>query len=83
LYNWKAQQEVTLFEGAPTRRLFDRYNGDQVLFIITLVLEKLGTSSIEHGREIETLIINKLPFTSSSELTVFNWLEEQITINKV
>ena len=83
LYNWTAQQGRPVFEGAPTRRLFDRDNGHQVFFIINLLLERLGTCSIEHGREIEMLIINKLPFSSCSELTVFNWLEEQITIKKV
>jgi hypothetical protein len=67
-----------MFEGAPSRRMFDRYNGDQVFFIITLLLERLGNSSIEQGREIELLIINKLPFSSSSELTVFNWLEKEM-----
>ena len=81
LYNWSLEQEASVFAGSPTRRTFDRNNGDQVLFIITSVLEKLGNSSVEQGREIEMLIINKLPFTSSSELTVFNWLEkEMITI---
>ena len=78
LYNWTPEQETPLFEGTPSRRMFDRYNGNQVIFIITLLLERLGTTSIEQGREIEMLIINKLPFSSSSELTVFNWLEKQM-----
>lgn len=78
LYNWTSEQETAMFEGAPSRRMFDRYNGDQVFFIITLLLERLGNSSIEQGREIESLIINKLPFSSSSELTVFNWLEKEM-----
>lgn len=78
LYNWTADHQTALFEGTPSRRMFDRYNGDQVFFIITLLLERLGNSSIEQGREIELLIINKLPFSSSSELTVFNWLEKEM-----
>ena len=78
LYNWESQKEATLFEGSPSRRSFDRYNGDQVFFIITQLLEKLGDSSIEQGREIEKLIINRLPFTSCSEHTVFNWLEKEM-----
>ena len=78
LYKWAPEKETTLFEGPPSRRTFDRYNGDQVFFIITLLLERLESSSIEQGREIEMLIINKLPFTSSSELTVFNWLEKEM-----
>jgi len=78
LYNWTSEEETTLFEGLPSRRSFDRYNGNQVFFIITLLLERSGNSSIELGREIEKLIINKLPFASSSELTVFNWLEKEM-----
>lgn len=78
LYNWTSEQESVLFEGSPSRRSFDRYNGNQVLFIITLLLERLGNASIEQGREIEMMIINKLPFTSASELTVFNWLEKEL-----
>ena len=78
LYNWSAEQKTPLFEGSPSRRTFDRYNGNQVIFIITLLLERLENFSIEQGREIEMLIINKLPFESSSELTVFNWLEKEM-----
>lgn len=78
LYNWTPEQETPLFEGSPSRRTFDRYNGNQVFFIITLLLERLGNSSIEQGREIELMIINKLPFASCSEHTVFNWLEKEM-----
>lgn len=78
LYNWTSAQDVTMFEGLPSRRTFDRYNGNQVIFIITLLLERLENFSIEQGREIEMLIINKLPFEPSSELTVFNWLEKEM-----
>lgn len=78
LYNWTPEPETPLFEGLPSRRSFDRYNGNQVFFIITLLLERLGNPSIEQGREIEMMIINKLPFASSSELTVFNWLEKEM-----
>ena len=78
LYTWLPEQESSLFEGLPSRRTFDRYNGDQVFFIITLLLERLGNPSVEHGREIEMLIINKLPFDACSEHTVFNWLEKEM-----
>lgn len=82
VYNWDHESETFVFEGPPSRRAFDRYNGNQVFFIITLLLERLGNPSIEQGKEIEMLIINKLPFTSCSELTVFNWLEkEMVAIN--
>ena len=78
LYNWAPEQETPLFEGTPSRRTFDRYNGNQVFFIITLLLERLGNASVEQGKEIERLIINKLPFGTCSEHTVFNWLEKEM-----
>lgn len=78
LYTWTPEQETFLFEGLPSRRTFDRYNGNQVFFIITVLMERLGTTSIEQGREIEMLIINKLPFETCSEYTVFTWLEKEM-----
>lgn len=78
LYNWAPETEIPVFGGSPTRRLFNRWNGYQVLFIINLILDIHRDFSIEQGREIEKLIINKLPFSPSSELTVFNWLQKAL-----
>ena len=78
LYNWAPESEIPVFDGSPTRRLFNRWNGYQVLFIINLILDIHRDFSIEQGREIEKLIINKLPFNPSSELTVFNWLQKAL-----
>jgi len=81
VYNWSTQTETPAFDGQPTRRLFDRWNGDQVLFIINLLLDNDETFSVEHGRKIEKLIINKLPFDPCSELTVFNWLQKEMLVS--
>jgi hypothetical protein len=81
LYTWTADTEITTFEGGPSRRLFDRWNGDQVLFIINHVLQSMDDLSIEQGKKIEKLIINKLPFDPCSELTVFNWLQKEIMVS--
>jgi hypothetical protein len=81
VYNWVPQPETTVFDGQPSRRLFDRWNGNQVLFIINLILDNNGSFSIEEGRKIEKLIINKLPFDPSSELTVFHWLQKQMMVS--
>jgi hypothetical protein len=79
-YNWSLQTDTPVYEGQATRRLFDRNNGDQVLFMINLLLENDQNISIEQGRKIEALIINKLPVDSRSELTVFNWLQKEIMV---
>ena len=77
-YRWTPETERALFDGNASRRLFDRHHGNQVLFIINLILDISGNFSIEKGKQIERLIINKLPFIRSSELTVFNWLQTEI-----
>jgi hypothetical protein len=81
LYTWVSSNANDTFEGEPSRRLFDRWNGDQVLFIIKQVMENTGDLSIEHGKKLEGLIINKLPFDPCSELTVFNWLQKEMLVN--
>jgi len=78
-YHWTPETESPMFDGTASRRLFDRNHGNQVLFIINLILDISGNFSIERGREIEQLIINRLPFSKSSELTVFNWLQLEVT----
>jgi len=80
VYNWSPQTDTPAFDGKATRRLFDRWNGDQVLFMINLILENDKNLSVEQGKKIEALIINKLPFDSRSELTVFNWLQKEISV---
>jgi hypothetical protein len=77
-YEWKTESERSVFEGDPTRRIFNRWNGNQVLFIINLLLNNSGSPSISSGRSIEKIIIERLPFDTRSELTVFNWLQLEI-----
>ena len=60
VYTWVAFGDVAAFEGQPSRRLFNRWNGDQVFYIIGHVLQSIGDLSIEQGKELEKLIINKL-----------------------
>jgi hypothetical protein len=73
-YQWATGYKNTLFTGSPTRRLFDRWNGFQVLFIINCIAALSENFSIKEGMKIEDLIINGLPLTVQSELTVFSWL---------
>ena len=79
VYTWTTTDVP--FEGQPSRRLFDRWNGDQVFYIIDLVLQSIGDLSMEQGTKLEKLIINKFPFDPCSELTVFNWLKKEIMVS--
>lgn len=80
-YMWTAQPVNALFTGIPTRRIFDRRNGSQVLFLINALALESKNFSIEEGREIENLILNRLPSNTQSEISVYNWLKSQAHTN--
>lgn len=73
-YEWPVQLQVN-YTGAPSRRLFDRDNGLQVLFIINCFYESLGLTAQHIGEKLEQLIYSQLPLEMKSELAVFNWLK--------
>ncbi len=73
-YNWVNETSLSAYNGSPSRRLFDRFNGDQVLFIINSLASQSEKFTLEEGRDIEQLIINQLPLETKSEISVFNWL---------
>ena len=72
-YNWTGE---FVFDGTPSRRLFDRQNGNQLLFIINLYASQSNDLSEDHVKKIEDLLVNKLPREIKSEMSVFNWLKE-------
>ena len=74
-YKWTTVPGDSLFTGSPTRRLFDRWNGVQVLFIINSFAALSNNFSIEEGKKIENLITNHLPQDTRSEMSVYNWLK--------
>ena len=71
-YTWN--ESSLLGKGEPTRRLFNRENGFQVLFIINACSAFLESFTIKEGRDIEELIGNQLPLEIKSEISVFRWL---------
>lgn len=73
-YNWKNEVSHSIYTSEPDRRLFDRSNGNQVLFIINYFGKLLGRLTLHDGQQIETLISTQLPTDTRSELSVFNWL---------
>ncbi len=76
-YSWNNNNTTYLaFTGDATRRRFDRFNGDQVLFIINLYASASENFSIADGRRIENYMVNRLPLEIKSEVSVFNWLNE-------
>ena len=73
-YNWNNENKETFFTGVPSRRTFDRYNGEQVLFLINSCKSLTEIFTIKEGAQIEELILNKLPLEAKSEISVFKWL---------
>jgi hypothetical protein len=37
-YTWSANDKKQVFTGRPSRKSFDRFNGDQVLFLINFTV---------------------------------------------
>jgi len=74
-YNW-VDEEKHLFTGQPSRRTFDRSNGNQVLFLINSYASLADRFTIGEGRTIEHKIQHDLPLEAKSEISVLNWLKD-------
>ena len=75
-YRWENNANHSLYASGLDRRVFDRLNGNQVLFIINFFGKAVGRLTLSDGHEIEALISQQLPESTRSELSVFNWLRE-------
>lgn len=74
VYHWA---DEPAFTGDPSRRLFNRHNGDQMLFIINYYASLIKEFSINDGLQIEDMLINQLPLEAKSEISVVKWLSEK------
>jgi hypothetical protein len=73
-YEWSTDGQQMQYTGSPSRRTFNRYNGNQVLYLINLYGSLSERLTINDGRKMETLLINNLPLDVMSEISAFNWL---------
>jgi hypothetical protein len=73
-YRWDNTASHSLYASEPDRRIFDRSNGNQVLFLINCFGKSLGRMTLRDGHKIEELILTQLPESTKSELSVYNWL---------
>jgi len=74
-YNYSWTNEAT-FTGEATRRLFNRYNGNQLLFILNLYASVIEGFTVAMGLKIEDRLLNQLPVDARSEMSVLNWLKQ-------
>lgn len=72
-YNW-AEDEKHLFTGSPSRRTFDKCNGNQVLLLINFYGSLSDKFTLKEGKKIEKRIQDELPEGAKSEISVFNWI---------
>jgi hypothetical protein len=70
-YSWNNDSH---FEGAPSRRFFDRFNGYQVLFLLNTLHEESERFDLEECRRAEEQILDQMPTDIRSELSAYNWL---------
>ena len=75
-YDWTTESMHKII-ASPDRRLFDRSNGNQILYLINFFGYSVGNLTINDGQRIESLIIKELPAELKSEISVFNWLREK------
>ncbi|RYY57872.1 MAG: hypothetical protein EOO09_01190 [Chitinophagaceae bacterium] len=77
-YRWENEESgvIPVFSGEPSRRVFDPYNGHQVLFLINSYITEAGDLTVVEARSVESRIAHKLPLGLKSERSVLNWLLE-------
>jgi hypothetical protein len=76
-YYW-IEKEIAMYNGQPSRRSFDKFNGNQVLFLINFYSTLSETFTVTEGRSIEKRIKNDLPEDIKSEIAVFNWIKNPV-----
>ncbi|HRG81465.1 MAG TPA: hypothetical protein PLO99_03065 [Chitinophagaceae bacterium] len=74
-YHWTSGDEH-LYTGQPSRRKFDKFNGNQVLFLINFYSSLSERVSLKEGKNIERRIQDELPEDVKSEVAVFNWIRK-------
>jgi hypothetical protein len=73
-YQWGSGSVPFAFDGNPSRRLFNRYNGEQVLFMINYLAAQDDKLTLQDAHMIEEKIGN-LPLEAKSEISVLNSLK--------
>jgi hypothetical protein len=78
-YHWKDEQNSFLI-GQPSRRSFDKFNGNQVLFMINFYGSLSERFTLSEGKKLEKTIIYDLPDDAKSEISVFNWIRNSVVL---
>ncbi len=76
-YNWFPASLEKLADCFPTRKSFDRLNGDAILRMINLFNLLVTKLNLADGRSMELALAKELPPELLSEVSVFNWLKQR------
>lgn len=81
-YRWEGDEmhDEARFKGSPSRRSFDPYNGNQVLYLINCCASAVEKFGIKEARNMEKSIAYHLPERLKSERSVYDWLMETVAI---
>lgn len=74
-YEWNND---LIYNGDPSRRRYNRNNGNQLLFVINLYGALQTSFDINKGLMIQDLLKHQLPVDAKSEISVLHWLNEKI-----
>jgi hypothetical protein len=74
-YNYSWINEAT-FTGEASRRLFNRYNGNQLLFVLNHYASLIDGFTVSMGLKIEDMLLNQFPVAANSEISVLRWLNQ-------
>ena len=78
IYEWDSSEVKQKYMGQPSRRAFNRFNGDQVLFLINFYGSLDEHFTLQEGKKIEHKLLHLLPSEFKSEISVFNWIRNDI-----
>ena len=79
-YTWDSNN-LSLLTGSPSRRPFNRYDGNQVLLVINTYVST-DSVALAEGRRMEDLIRYCLPQDVKSEISAYNWLKNAMQQSK-
>jgi hypothetical protein len=74
-YEWSNE---LIYTGNPSRRLYNRVDGNQLLFVINQFAAESASFDIDKGIKIQKILMHDLPVEAKSELSVIKWLNEKI-----
>jgi hypothetical protein len=81
-YRWEKDERPAgeVFCGEPSRRIFDPFNGDQVLFLINFYGSVVKSFGLKDAHALERKIAHQLPLERKSERSVYNWIVESMNV---